>query len=121
MRKWLKQYHKRNCGQIAVAVITGKSVREIYKIIGHDHGTKTKDLVKALRKLGYSCPARLKCLKERPKLAIAKLDHKLRRGWHWVVIDGYKIYDGHYGTKNGTVKWKQGHRITSYLPIKKRK
>lgn len=119
--KWKKQYDKRNCGQIAVAVITGKSLRKVYEIIGHDKATSTKDLAKALRKFGYSCPNRLKRLKEKPKLAIAKLSHKLRSGWHWIVIDRNKIYDGNYGTKNGTVKWKQGHKVTSYLPIKKRK
>jgi len=75
--KWKKQYDKRNCGQIAVAVITGQPLREVYEIIGHDGGTKTKDLARALRKFGYSCPNKLKKLKEKPKLAIGKLNHKL--------------------------------------------
>jgi len=119
--KWLKQYNKPNCGQIALAVITKKSVRQIYKLIGHDHNTKTKELAKVLRKLGYKCPNRLKIFKEKPKLAIGKLCHKLRKhNWHWVVIYNNKIYDGVNGTKNGNVKWKRGYKITSYLAIKRK-
>ena len=117
--KWKKQHNKPNCGQIALAVITNKPLREIYKIVGHDNYTKTKDLVKALRKLGYTCPSRLKTLKESPELAIAKVSHKLKYNWHWVVVDKDKIYDGVYGTSSGKVKWKRGHKITSYLCINK--
>lgn len=117
--KWKKQYNKNNCGQIAVSVITGKSLREVYKVIGHDGGTKTIALTKALKYFGYDCPNKLKTLKEKPKLAIAKLSHKLRYGWHWVVIDKDRIYDGAAGNKKGQVNWKRGHKITSYLPIKK--
>ena len=118
--KWIKQPRKPICGQVAVAVITGKPLKEIFKIIGHKHGTKTRELAKVLRKLGYTCPYRLKILKQKPKLAIAKLKHKLRRGWHWVVIDGDKIYDGVNGIKSGKVKWKRGYKLTSYLPIEKK-
>jgi len=94
MRKWIKQDKRRCCGQIAVAVITGRSLKYIIKLIGHDHGTQTRELARVLWKLGYKCPSRLKRLKERPKLAIAKLSHKLRHGWHWVVIDRKKFMMG---------------------------
>ncbi len=120
-RKWRKQGYKPNCGQIAVAVITGKSLREVYNVIGHDYSTRTKDLARALRFFGYDCPDRLRRLKERPKLAIAKLTLPKSSGWHWVVIDGDKIYDGINGTANGKVIWETGKRITSYLPIEKKK
>ena len=117
--RWLKQQKgSKNCGQIALAVITGKSVKSIEKLMGHNQATVTKDLVKVLRKLGYKCPNRLKCLKEKPVLAIAKLTHKLRYGWHWIVIYNDEIFDG---VLQGDKKWKQGHKITSYLPIEKRK
>ena len=118
MRKWIKQPNKPICGQVAIAVVIGKSLKEIIKIFGHEHGTKTKELVKVLRKFGYSCPNKLKRLKQKPELAIGKLKHKLKKGWHWVVIDRDKIYDGVRGTKAGKVKWKRGYKITSYLPIK---
>jgi len=117
--KWIKQYNKPNCGQIAVAVISNKSVREIYKLIGHDGYTGTKDLTKALRKLGFKCPNKLRRLNKRPKLAVAKLSHPLAHSWHWVVISNNKIFDGNYGNKSGKVNWKKGWKITSYLPIKK--
>lgn len=117
--KWKRQGSKRNCGQIAVSVVAGKSLKEIYKIIGHDSGTDTWELARALRKLGFRCPSRLRRMKQRPQLAIAKLHAPyMKSHWHWVVVHGDRIYDGVWGTSAGTVKWKRGLRITSYLPIK---
>ena len=117
-RNWIYQsYKEKNCGQIAVSVITGKSLDEITKMIGHSKGTTTKELVKVLRSLGYVCPDRCKPMKQMPKLAIAQMKNIGRKyGWHWVVIDGKKIYDGQCGKSDGTVNW-NGGKITSYLPI----
>jgi hypothetical protein len=116
---WIKQPEKsRICGQIAVAVITGISVEESKKLIGKNFGTNTKDIAKALRKMGYKCPNRCKRLKEKPKLAIAQVRKPSKKsGWHWVVIHEDKIYDGIDGNPDGTVNWIKGQRITSYLPI----
>ena len=102
---------------IAVAVIASIPVNVVAECIGKDGGTTTKQLVKAVRKLGYKCPDRLKVM-PRPPLAIAKLKNPKRRsGWHWVVVDGDNIFDGAYGKPDGTVDWLKGWRITSYLPI----
>jgi len=116
---WHPQFKKRNCGQIAVAVVTGKPVHEIEAFLGHDIGTKTRDIAKALNHYGFSCPSRLKPMKNKPEFAIAKLMHPLRKGWHWVVIHNDKVYDGAWGHPDGTVKWLRGYRITSYLPIER--
>lgn len=116
---WIKQPEKsRICGQIAVAVIAGISVEDSIKLIGKRFGTSTKDLAKALLKLGYKCPNRCKRLKEKPKLAIAQVHKPVRKsGWHWVVVHENKIYDGIDGNPDGTVNWTKGQKITSYLPI----
>jgi len=122
MSKWIKQsYSISNCGQIAVSVITGISIKRISAIIGKDEETKTKDLVKSLRELGYRCPNRLKVFKKNiPQLAIGKLSYpNTTYNWHWVAIINDKIYDGRYGNKNGKVKWKKDWKITSYLPCEK--
>jgi hypothetical protein len=118
MRNWIQQKpNKKNCGVIAVAVIASIPVNVAAEYIGKDGATTTKQLVKALRKLGYKCPDRLKVM-PRPPLAIAKLVSKKRKGgWHWVVVDGDKIFDGINGKPDGTVDWYKDDRITSYLPI----
>lgn len=105
---------------IAVAVIAGIPVNVAAEHIGKDGATTTKQLVRGLRSLGYECPDRLQRI-PRPPLAIAKLTNPKRRGgWHWVVVDEDKIFDGINGKPDGTVDWNKGDRITSYLPITKR-
>jgi hypothetical protein len=117
MRTWIQQKpNKKNCGVIAVAVVASIPVNVAAEHIGKDGSTTTKQLVKALRKLGYKCPKRLKVI-PRPPLAIAKLSRPNHKSWHWVVVDGEKIFDGINGKPDGTVDWNRGDRITSYLPI----
>jgi hypothetical protein len=117
MRKWIPQLPRRNnCGQIAVAVLTGISVKEATKLIGKKGCTRTKDLVVALRKLGYSCPDQCRKM-ARPSLGLAKLHLPKQTGWHWIVVDGSAIYDGVNGDVNGFVRWESNWKITSYLPV----
>jgi len=120
MRQWIEQsLKKKNCGVIAVAVIAEISVALAAEKIGKDGPINTKQLVKGLRKLGYECPDRLKRM-PRPPLGIAKLtDPKRKSGWHWVVVDGDKIYDGINGLPDGTVNWDKSWKMTSFLPVKK--
>ncbi len=120
MRKWIKQIKgKHNCGIIAVAVIAGCSIKRAEEAIGYKGYTDTKDLQRGLMNLGFKCPGRLKRLKIRPKLAIAKLTYPDNSKYHWVVVYKEKIFDGAHGNKQGIVNWEKDWRITSYLPIKK--
>ena len=124
MRTWIEQKPRaHNCGPIAVAVIAGVTLDEAIAAIGKNGSTTTKQLARGLRNLGYRCPDRCKriTLMTPPiSLAIGQLhDPKRKSGWHWVVIDGDKIYDGVNGKSNGTVNWKPGWKITSYLPVTK--
>lgn len=122
-RKWIQQpLGKNQCGQVAVAVIAGISLEESIKVVGKKGCTKTKDLVAALRKLGFKCPDRCKRvthLTSPISLAIAQVhSHPRRRsGWHWVVLDGDKIWDGMCGNRSGHVSWDSDWKITSYLPV----
>jgi len=120
MRTWIQQLpKKKNCGVIAVAVIAEIPVNVAAEYIGKDGATTTKQLAKALRKLGFQCPNRLQRI-PRPLLAIAKLSNPKRKGgWHWVVVDGDNIWDGQTGNPDGTVNWESHWRMTSYLPITK--
>lgn len=118
MRTWIEQLpKKKNCGVIAVAVIAGVTLEEAAKAIGKNGSTTTKQLAKGLRALGYECPNRLQRI-PRPPLGIAKLfDPKRKSGWHWVVVDGDKIFDGINGNPDGTVNWPSSWKMTSFLPV----
>lgn len=120
MRTWIKQEpKKKNCGVIAVAVIAGVSVSVAAFHIGKNGATTTKQLAKGLRALGYQCPDRCRKM-PRPPLGIAQMRHPKRKsGWHWVVVDGDKIYDGIDGNPDGTVNWPSDWKMTSFLPVTK--
>lgn len=118
-RRWIKQPPKSYCcGSIAVAIVAGITLEEAIKLTGKKGSTSTKNIAKALRELGYKCPDRCKKM-PRPLLGIGQLHKPKKSGWHWVVVDGDKIYDGINGNPDGTVNWEKGWRITSYLPITK--
>lgn len=109
MYRWKKQPDRPVCGQIAVSVIANCSMKKAIKVIGKDKYTKTKDLARGLKKLGFKCPLRLKVFKKnKPELAIAKLSYPdTKHQWHWVVVYKDKIFDGNYGNKLGKVKWEK--------------
>lgn len=119
MRQWVKQPSgTKTCGQVAVAVIAGISLEEAIKVVGKKGCTTTKDLVKAIRKLGFKCPDRCKKMNRTPPLAIAQVKYPTRKsGWHWVVVDGNKIFDGQNGNAFGVVQWGHDWRMTSFLSV----
>lgn len=107
------------CGQIAVAVIANIDLTKSIELFGKKSSTRTKQVARVLRLLGFECPDRLKRKYEATdKFGIAKLSYKgNRNSGHWVVIDNHKIYDGVWGNADGTVTWPVGARLTSYLPV----
>jgi hypothetical protein len=109
-----------SCGQHCVAMIAGVSVEEAIEAVGHDRRTRTKDLRRALEKLGMELGSdRLLQVrhnkaffdpKHTPKAALCKAVHfpmavskKLRgrclRSFHWVVIYNGMVYDPGPGYK----------------------
>lgn len=48
----LKQTKRGNCGQTAVAMLTGKSIKEVERVYGHGHTTFLFEHYKNLPKLG---------------------------------------------------------------------
>jgi hypothetical protein len=117
--KWMKQPEGSNlCGQIAVTVLANIPLDDAIKLVGKKGCTTTKRIAKALRKVGFQCTDRL-CRKPRPELGLGKLTYPKKQKGHWVVIQGDKIYDGIYGKPDGTVYWKPGWKLTSYLPLTK--
>lgn len=93
-------------------------------MIPHNHGTRTKELVRALRHFGYTCPDY--CTQRKPiTFGLAQLHTfgpKAHHGWHWVAIGFGMVWDGHeYGPVPLADYQKQeadgGRRITSFLPV----
>ena len=128
--KHVRQNGKTNCGQIAVACLTGKPVEEIEALVGHAHGSKTRELAKVLRALGYSCLSR--CVPhfrfaKPPAFGLAQMrDEKRKSGWHWVAIGEGFVWDGALKSPVAASKYEAviseypflpRGRITSYLPV----
>src|SRR5579859_4992488 len=122
--QFYRQDAKRNCGQIAVAAITERSVEEIERIVGHNHGTPTRQLIRALHACGFNSAPRCKparYFKAIPALCIAQI-HNARPGWHWVAIGDGKVWDGCAPRVMSLADYakrmaERGDRFTSFLPI----
>ena len=114
------------CGQACLAMLCGISLEEAVALIGHAHGTKTKEIIQALRILGVkvnsdrliriglrkggfptTCLCRVIAFKEDRK-ALKEIYN-----WsHWVVLHEGRIYDPAYQrpvTSYG--------RISAYLEV----
>jgi hypothetical protein len=124
--KWLQQPEGSSlCGQTCVAMIAGITLEEsIAAFGGKRSGTRTKDLVAALRKLGIDCGdpplARIKyqCY---PDTCIVKLHFDNKTHTHWTLWHNGRYYDpdftGQYTLNCYKGKYPEGVRATSYLPI----
>lgn len=93
-----KQSDRRNCGQIAVACLAECPVAAVEAIIGHDHSTYTRDLIKAIRTLSLRCPDRRQSRKTFPTSSDAGimliLPNGKKSGGHWVAVGGGFAWDG---------------------------
>src|SRR5271166_1635374 len=127
----LHQLNKtRNCGQIAVACLTDTPYEKVFEIVGHSHGTKTRELIAALRKLNWKCFDSCQSVKRftnQPVRCLAQVHSNEHPGWHWVAIGDAVVYDGNLPCSmilqdyvNVAIKdyYGESARITSYLPAR---
>lgn len=113
------------CGQCCVAMLTGASLSKVINLVGHRHGTKTKELTKVLRRLGYDCPDRLRHAKDleqalrKVERALVKITWEQTRAWHWVAWAEELIFDPGSESPLGNFELYRylGGRATSYLEI----
>jgi len=117
---FLQDPQSSTCGQTCIAMLLRlSSVDEACKLIGKKGGTRTKDLVKALRAHGWTCSTKRVRLRPRallPQRAILFAYPKGRRKkcWrHWIIIWEGSSYDPSFGrdTNLGI------YDITSYIEI----
>lgn len=121
--KHIKQPENSNtCGHYCVAMITGKPLEDVIKVIGHTKGTYTREIVAALQHFGLKpLSTRLKRFTSTvPATCIVKM--KFLNTWrsHWIlVVDGW-IYDPAcdfvYGVKCSGIS---GGYLSSYLEIQR--
>lgn len=106
------------CGQACVATIAGVSLEKSIKVFGGTKGgTRTRQVVEALRKLGIACGDKLTRINkdtEKSPTCIVKQHFDDTKITHWVVY-----YYGYYLDPDiGIYKeYIDGMRETSYLPI----
>jgi hypothetical protein len=116
----LKQEGKPNCGQLAVAMLTERPLAEITQLVAHEHGTKTRELIAALRALGYRCGDR--CQRKPVDFGLAQVHQGKKHFWHWIAIGDGCVWDGLLDASLIIDLYKclmeaRGWRITSYLVV----
>lgn len=109
------------CGQVCVAMAAGVSLPKAIEAVGHDRGTTTREIVRALRTFGVPCADRLRRLSRvrpaLPKRAIVAIyrpseEHRSERA-HWMLHWDGEMFDPGDSWPDRYHNW----RITSYLEI----
>lgn len=86
------------CGQAVLAMILGKTVREIVEYLGNERETTLKEMKQTLRNFGFEisdirCPVQNK--EDLPSLCLLSLETP--RCWHWsLYYDGIFYDPEHY-------------------------
>jgi hypothetical protein len=126
MIKWMQQPEGSSlCGQTCVAMLAGVTLEESIKSFGGKRGgTRTKELVNAIRKLGINCgdPPLVRINGQcYPDTCIVKLHFDDQTHTHWTLWHNGQFYDpsyiGQYTLYCYKGKYPEGIRPTSYLPI----
>lgn len=108
------------CGQACIASIAEISLRDACKAVGHEHSTNTRELVKALRILGFSCADKLKRIKHwrPPWRAIVKMRWPGRAMGHWLLMWDGRLFDPDpAGMGLRHLNPDHGGHLTSFLEI----
>jgi hypothetical protein len=111
-------------------MVLGATVEKIIAEIGHEHGTKPKELAAVLRNHGKRCADRRKTWSGRgalPDRALLAVSDKPGRQYHWVLLWDDAIHDPahvtalvrlHYVMALHPIRAGKGFlRITSYMEI----
>ena len=121
MRHVLQTPGTRVCGQACLAMLFGLSLRDTIDLVGHRHGTKTKELLRHMRAWGLRPENKLRRKKAGPPcqgiflLSVRKPPTNWR---HWAVMENGVVYDPTYGVGPYPLQfWEEGVRVTSFLQV----
>lgn len=84
-----------NCGQCCVAMLAGVTRKQANKVFGSKGGTTTKQVVRALKKLGLAPAERVRTFRSEgslPATCLLRLKYAGRAHGHWVVYNAGLIY-----------------------------
>lgn len=109
------------CGQCCVAMAAGVSLDRACEVVGHRHGTYTRELVTALRALGVATGDKLKRIRRtapllpcRAVVSIVRYGDTGRRAQaHWMLTWDGEVLDPGGSWPDGFKNW----RMTSYLEV----
>lgn len=97
MKLLLQPSYSRLCGQTCLAMLANITLAHAIVLVEHEHGTRTKELIKAFRKLNWSCPDRLIVLRG---TLLTTLEHALVKvifppssRSHWIAVHGGTVFD----------------------------
>jgi len=101
-------------------MLSDKTEDDMIELVGHDKGTKTKEIVRALDNLGINNSGRLIRVKKKrplPTIAILKVVYRKIKNcsgfdWHWILKYGDRFYDPDSQGQLSTT------RHVSYIEIK---
>lgn len=115
----IRQPTPASCGQTCIAMIIGRPVSDVFAVLpDRARGTRTAELVEALRHFGRSCAGELRRIKRGsalpPSLVIVKVLWPGRAMGHWMVANHGRILD----PDGPRLRWRAaGGHITSYLEV----
>lgn len=92
--KYIKEPTDLQCGQAVLAMLSGKSVKEIIEIVKTDRETTLKDMFFCLEKLGIKYNKErieVNSKEELPPICILSLETP--RCWHWSLYFKGRFYD----------------------------
>lgn len=86
------------CGQAVLAMLSGKSVREVVEIVGTERETTLKDMFSALDKMGIAYnPVRHEAADKTELPPICILSLETPRCWHWSLYRDGVFLDPEHG------------------------
>ena len=95
---YIKEPTDLQCGQAVLAMVSGKSVDEIVKMLGNDRETTLKEMKDSLDILGFEVSSQrfeAHSKDQLPELAMLSLETP--RCWHWSLYHEGLFYDPEHG------------------------
>lgn len=95
---YIKEPTDLQCGQAVLAMVSGKSVDEIVKMLGNDRETTLKEMKDSLDILGFEVSSRrFEAMSKDQLPELAMLSLETPRCWHWSLYHEGLFFDPEHG------------------------